>query len=342
MAKSVEIEARIRRIERQMNDARLGVEQELRQALLDMDSAAEEVTVAASRAGSGAEGTRSGATALQRGRDQQRRGHHRAGCTLARATEFDCGADASCRCADFAGARAGQYGSVVCGISWKPLSGREGKEQDYEAIHHSHSAGGGHRRGIFYYYHTSHTAKAPANTLLLSGNVEAHESVVGFRTQGRIVALPVEEGKQVKAGDLLARLDDADYQQQVRIDEAVLQTRGRELELALAGNRPQDIQAAEQTVADAKADLELKRADLARYSKLYKRDAISAQNSRPGGHGLQARAGDLRTGAAESLLRSAKAPAKSRLPSAAPPCARPSRTWNYPRCAAITPCCTRR
>ncbi len=132
--------------------------------------------------------------------------------------------------------------------------------------------------GIFYYYHVFHTAKAPANTLLLSGNVEAHESVVGFRTQGRIVALPVEEGQQVKAGELLARLDDVDYQQQVRIDEAALHTRGRELELALAGSRPQDIRATEQTVADAKADLELKRADLARYSKLYKRDAISAQN----------------------------------------------------------------
>jgi outer membrane protein TolC len=43
---ALEIESRIRRIERQMNDARLGVEQELRQALLDIDSAAEEVSVA--------------------------------------------------------------------------------------------------------------------------------------------------------------------------------------------------------------------------------------------------------------------------------------------------------
>jgi HlyD family secretion protein len=129
----------------------------------------------------------------------------------------------------------------------------------------------------FYYYRTSHSGKLPPNTLLLSGNIEAHESVVAFRTQGRIVALPVEEGKDVKAGDLLARVDDADYQQQVRIDEATLRTRGKELDLAVAGNRTQDIQAAVQTVADAKADLELKRADLERYSSLYKRDAVSAQ-----------------------------------------------------------------
>jgi len=81
----------------------------------------------------------------------------------------------------------------------------------------------------------------------------------------------------VKTGDLLARLDDADYQQQVRIDEATLRTRDRELELAEAGNREQDIRAGEQTVADAKADLDMKRADLERYSALYMRDAISAQ-----------------------------------------------------------------
>jgi outer membrane protein TolC len=41
-----EIEARVQRIERQMNDARLGIEQDLRQALLNLDSAAEEVMVA--------------------------------------------------------------------------------------------------------------------------------------------------------------------------------------------------------------------------------------------------------------------------------------------------------
>lgn len=131
--------------------------------------------------------------------------------------------------------------------------------------------------GGYYYYRHAHVAATPAGTLLLSGNVEAHESVVSFRTQGRIVALPVEEGSPVKAGDLLARLDDADYRQQVRIDEATLRTRDKELELAEAGNRKQDIKAAEQTVADAKADLELKRADFERYSALYKRDAVSAQ-----------------------------------------------------------------
>ncbi len=43
---AAEITSRIQRIERQMSDARLGVEQELRQAMLNIDSAAEEVTYA--------------------------------------------------------------------------------------------------------------------------------------------------------------------------------------------------------------------------------------------------------------------------------------------------------
>lgn len=129
-----------------------------------------------------------------------------------------------------------------------------------------------------YYYHRRQQAVAvPSTRLVLSGNVEAHESVVSFRTAGRIVELPVEEGSAVKAGALLARLDDADYRQQVKIDEATLRTRGSELQLAEAGSRHQDIAAAERSVADAKADLEQKRSDLARYTALFQRDAISAQ-----------------------------------------------------------------
>src|ERR1039457_910174 len=70
-----------------------------------------------------------------------------------------------------------------------------------------------------YFYPRLIKKPAPANQLTLSGNIEAHESLVGFKVQGRIIDLPVEEGQQVKQGDLLARLDDADYKQKVRIDE---------------------------------------------------------------------------------------------------------------------------
>lgn len=111
----------------------------------------------------------------------------------------------------------------------------------------------------------------------LSGNIEAHESLVGFKVPGRIVDLPVEEGQSIKAGQLLARLDTDDYRQQLAVDDAVLRVRDRQLQLALAGSRDQDIQAAYQAVLDARADLEQKQKDFERYDALYKKDEIPAQ-----------------------------------------------------------------
>ena len=61
----------------------------------------------------------------------------------------------------------------------------------------------------------------------VSGNIEAHESILSFKTvQSRIVELPFDEGQSVKKGTLLARVDDADYKQQVVIAEAALNARG--------------------------------------------------------------------------------------------------------------------
>ncbi len=111
----------------------------------------------------------------------------------------------------------------------------------------------------------------------LSGNVEAHESLVSFKVTGRIVELPVEEGQAVESGQLLASLDKADYRQAVAVDEATAQVRDRQLNLALAGSRPQDIQAARQSVLDAQADLEQKQKDLVRYNALFAKDEIAGQ-----------------------------------------------------------------
>ena len=58
--------------------------------------------------------------------------------------------------------------------------------------------------------------KSNVQFIVVSGNIEAHESVVSFKTvQSRIVELPFDEGQTVKAGTVLARVDDADYKQQV-------------------------------------------------------------------------------------------------------------------------------
>lgn len=131
--------------------------------------------------------------------------------------------------------------------------------------------------GAATYYFVNRNNRDSDTLLKISGNIEAHESVVGFKVQGRLVELPLEEGQQVKAGDLIARLDQSDYRQQVGIDEAMVNNRQAELELSLAGSRIQEKKAAEQAVVDAQAALELNRADFQRYQALYEKDEVSAQ-----------------------------------------------------------------
>ena len=130
--------------------------------------------------------------------------------------------------------------------------------------------------GVYFY---PRLAKKPAavNQLTLSGNIEAHESLVGFKVAGRIVELPVEEGQQVEQGALLERLDDADLKQRIRIDEAGVQVRESSLALTLAGTREQEVKAAQQTMMDAKADLDEKKLDSDRAQSLFAKDEVSAQ-----------------------------------------------------------------
>ncbi|HEX9764298.1 MAG TPA: efflux RND transporter periplasmic adaptor subunit [Candidatus Acidoferrales bacterium] len=130
------------------------------------------------------------------------------------------------------------------------------------------------------YYFVPRWLEKPAqaeDVLLLSGNIEAHESVLGFKVQGRIVELPVEEGQWVEEGHLLARLDAADFRQQVALDEAALRVRESELALAIAGSRRQEIEAAEQVLLDAEADLKQKQLDFERAQSLHKEEVISDQ-----------------------------------------------------------------
>jgi HlyD family secretion protein len=129
-----------------------------------------------------------------------------------------------------------------------------------------------------YYYPRLRAKPAPVNQLTLSGNIEAHESLVSFKVPGRITELPVEEGQLVGQGALLARLEDADYRQHVRIDEAGVRVRESDLALTLAGTREQEIKAAKQSVNDAKADMEEKKLDNDRAQRLFAEDAVSAQD----------------------------------------------------------------
>jgi len=132
--------------------------------------------------------------------------------------------------------------------------------------------------GAVYYFWLSAKPQI-TNTLKLSGNIETHESLVGFQVQGRIADLPIEEGQWVEQGALLAKLDTRDYEQQVSIDEAALKLQRSQLDLGLAGTRRQELAAAEQVLLDAKADLAQKQLDFQRADTLY-RQQVGPQQTR--------------------------------------------------------------
>jgi HlyD family secretion protein len=138
--------------------------------------------------------------------------------------------------------------------------------------------GGSTLLAIVYAYLGATPDRAAETLLKLSGNIEAHESVVSFKVQGRIVELPVEEGRYVKQGELLARLDDDDYKQEVSVEEATVHAREAELDLALAGSRTQEIQEAKQTVVDARVDFELKQQELRRRRALLPEQGVSQED----------------------------------------------------------------
>ena len=131
--------------------------------------------------------------------------------------------------------------------------------------------------GVYYYPRLTRKPET-VSQLTLSGNIEAHESLVSFKVPGRIVELPVEEGQQVEQGALLARLEDDDDKQKIRIDEANVKLHESNLALTLAGTREQEVKALQQTVLDAQADLEQKKLDNGREQRLFAKDEVSAQD----------------------------------------------------------------
>lgn len=115
--------------------------------------------------------------------------------------------------------------------------------------------------------------KPPANVLVVSGDIEAHESLLSFKTvQSRIVTLPFDEGATVPRGKLLAQVDDADYRQQVAIAQTALDVQTRQLAATV-----QSVAAARQTVTNDRADLAEKILDAGRAQNLFLKQAIATQ-----------------------------------------------------------------
>jgi multidrug resistance efflux pump len=106
-------------------------------------------------------------------------------------------------------------------------------------------------------------------TLVLTGTVDGNEVVVGSKITGRIVSLAVDDGQWVKAGDLIAVLD----QDELRADQgaagdAIAQARASARQSAaqtelLENTLPAKVRQAEAQVAQTQAQLQQAQAQVA-------------------------------------------------------------------------------
>ena len=157
--------------------------------------------------------------------------------------------------------------------------------------------------------------KEDSGVLLLSGNMEVTEINVGFKLAGRIAELAVEEGRTVKQGDLLARLDKGELETILAQNQAGVSEANARLAQLKAGSRTQEIEQAQAQLRAQDAELVRVRKDFERAELLFKNGAISAAQHDASKSAFEARAAQQRA-AAEFLSLVKEGPRKEDIKSA--------------------------
>ena len=101
-----------------------------------------------------------------------------------------------------------------------------------------------------------HTLKRRGTTDEYFGTIETREIQVGSKIGGRVTQVAVEEGGQVKNGDLLVRFECNDLTAQRQQAQAEVDEQQANLEKLERGNRPEDIQQAEENASASLAALD--------------------------------------------------------------------------------------
>jgi HlyD family secretion protein len=114
--------------------------------------------------------------------------------------------------------------------------------------------------------------------LILYGNVDIREVDLGFRVAGRLSKLFYDEGDNVKTGEVIARLDDEPYRDQVASAVAQVNSQRERLKLRETGNRPQEIAQARSLVREREASAANAKRLFQRSEKSLDSKGISAQD----------------------------------------------------------------
>ncbi len=119
--------------------------------------------------------------------------------------------------------------------------------------------------------------REPTRQIPLQGNVDIREVNLGFRVAGRLAQVLKDEGDVVKAGEVIARLDDEPYRREVAEARAQTASLRARLDLLEAGNRPQEIDQARAVVREREVTAENAQRIFRRQQELLQGQAVSTQ-----------------------------------------------------------------
>lgn len=115
----------------------------------------------------------------------------------------------------------------------------------------------------FWLFHL-HNRKKANEALEFFGNVDIREVNLGFRVSGKVAQVLRDEGDEVQAGEILAKLDDEPYRREADEARAQVAALRARCQLLDSGYRPQE-------VAQAKAMVHEREVTAANAERLYKR-----------------------------------------------------------------------
>lgn len=131
--------------------------------------------------------------------------------------------------------------------------------------------------GFYFWYRTTHRIEAPTQ-LVLQGNIDVRQVNLGFKVDGRITELTVDEGDAVAAGQILAALDKRYFNDDLQRVRAGRENVAATLARLEHGSRPEEIAAARALVAEQRAAVARAKQDYERAEGLVGQGAVSREN----------------------------------------------------------------
>ncbi len=121
------------------------------------------------------------------------------------------------------------------------------------------------------------SSKADRNVISASGTIEAIEVNVASKVAGQLLTLAVDEGAKVDPGDVLATVDHATADIQLRQAEAGVRLAEAQLALLIKGARSEDIRQAESALMQADAALKIATDDARRMRELFETGSVTSK-----------------------------------------------------------------